>query len=137
MRLHTLLRVLMVGTVPSCILVACDESQESEREMLESDKQRIVSYAQSGGCAGSAQCLYRGLGSKPCGGSWEYIVYSTTLDTAMLHRMIEEYNSRESAFNQKWGVVSDCSIPPPPDSVRCEDGTCVGYWNGIPLRPGH
>jgi len=30
-----------------------------------------------------------------------------------------------SEFNEKWGIISDCSIPSQPNAVICENGNPV------------
>lgn len=113
---------------------ACKVTQEDEMAALDAQKQEIINYVKSGNCSVGAGCRYTGLGSKPCGGPWIYIVYSTSLDTTKLLQMISQYNSNEASYNMKWSIISDCSVPPQPDSVKCVNGTCVGYWNGTPRQ---
>ncbi len=122
---HLVMLLMLAG------LVSCKESQEDERSALELEKERIVLYAKSGQCINDSQCRFVGLGSKPCGGPRMYLLYSASLDTTKLLTMISQYNAGEHSFNLKWGLGSDCSIPAAPDSVRCVEGVCVGYWNGV------
>jgi hypothetical protein len=113
-------------------VAGCDEMyRQSERDTLDREKENIFAFAHSAGCNGSSECRFRALGVKACGGPTEYVVYSTNLDTAQLIRMISEYNAAEQVYNRKWGIVSSCSAPPPPHSVRCVNNICIGYWNGV------
>ncbi len=108
------------------------DTQETDRQRLDEQKARIVAYTKSTPCGRGDECRVAGVGAKPCGGPWDYVVYSSLLDTVRLFRMLNEYHQQEEAFNRKWGIVSDCAIAVPPDSVKCEGGVCVGYWNGYP-----
>ncbi len=114
-------------------LASCDEpTRESDRAALDAQRKEILAFAASGQCTGNSECQYMGLGSKPCGGSWEFIVYSTSLDTQRLFAMVKEYDQNEDAYNRRWKIVSDCSMTPMPDSVGCLNGVCVKYRNGTP-----
>jgi len=120
-------------TVLLIAVLSCEEgTREFDRAALDAQRQEILALASSGQCQDNSQCTFRGLGSKPCGGPWEYVVYSTSIDTQRLFTMINEYNQNEDAYNRKWGIYSDCSIPPSPDSVGCLNGVCVKYRNGTP-----
>ena len=122
------------GMICALLLFAsCDQdSKESEKQDLDREKENILSFLQAGNCTDDGGCLFIGLGTKACGGPQEYVVYSASLDSVQVTGMIANYNAMEEAYNKKWGIVSDCSLPPPPDSVRCLNGICVGYWNGVP-----
>jgi hypothetical protein len=130
------IRILSIALAIAALASACNEepTREDESAALQLRSQEILSYAKSGVCTDSSTCRYIGLGSKPCGGPWKFIIYSTSLDTTRLHQMITQYNTDEDKYNRKWGLISDCSVPPPPDSVRCLNGVCVGYWNGVPRQ---
>ena len=119
-----------------CVLLlftSCDQdSKESEKQALDEEKENILSFLQTGKCTDDGGCLFIGLGTKACGGPQEYVVYSASLDSAQVLGMIAGYNAMEDAYNKKWGIVSDCSVPTPPGSVRCLNGICVAYWNDVP-----
>jgi len=112
-------------------IVCLDDSQESERAALDKEHQNIISFVKTGSCNDNSDCRYVGAGSKPCGGNRSYVVYPVSFDTVRLFQMVSDYTSHEAAYNRKWGLVSDCLMPPPPDSMRCVNGRCVGYWNGV------
>lgn len=42
--------------------------------------------------------------------------------------MVETYNNKEWAFNNKYGIISDCATVIPPTSVICENNTCVAIY---------
>jgi hypothetical protein len=81
-------------------------------------------------CTGSPECRVIGFGSKPCGGAWEYLIYSvSTVDTVELARRVAEYNEFEAVLNRRYDRYSDCSVPNPPN-VGCRDGRCVDLGHG-------
>ncbi|WP_298237108.1 hypothetical protein [uncultured Algibacter sp.] len=108
----------------------CDDdidlpTQEVEHQELTMLKTEIENLASSSVCNETSECKFSAFGSKPCGGPWSYIIYSTSIDTDKLEALIENYNNKEDAFNTKWGIVSDCSLAQLPSSVECKNNTCV------------
>ena len=76
-------------------------------------------------CSDVSQCRTIGFGAKPCGGPWQYLVYSTaTTDSTALTVAVARYNSQEAALNKSEGRVSDCSVVSPPTLMRV-NGRCV------------
>ncbi len=70
-------------------------------------------------------CKTIAFGSKPCGGPWRYLVYSTqTTDTTLLRDKVDRYNRLQAQRNSEQGLISDCSLPiEPPTGIV--DGRCV------------
>ncbi len=64
------------------------------------------------------------LGSKPCGGPASFIAYPIKIEEEVLPK-ITEFNRQSSAFNLKYGIVSDCAVVPAPSGVKCENGKAV------------
>ncbi len=122
--------------VPLCLLLfstQCDEdipplTQEDEEQELAALKIEIENSANTSVCGSTFECKFIAFGSKPCGGSWSYLVYSTSIDTEELESMVEGYNRKEAIFNTEWGIVSDCAITNPPTSVNCENNACVAVY---------
>ncbi|TNJ47258.1 hypothetical protein KFZ70_04290 [Tamlana fucoidanivorans] len=111
----------------------CDDNQETltqETAQVELNKLKseIETLAASSVCGESYTCHYIGLGSKPCGGFWSYITYSTSIDTEKLKKLVESYNENEKAFNSKWEVMSDCAMVNPPTSLKCENNKCIAEY---------
>ncbi|WP_282122745.1 hypothetical protein [Algibacter mikhailovii] len=117
----------------SLMATQCDEDQASFTQVDEQNellllKKEIETLANRSVCNESTACKYIGFGSKPCGGPWEYLVYSTSIDTQNLEALVADYNEQEKTFNTKWGVISDCAIPNPPASLKCENNICIAIY---------
>ncbi len=116
----------------SLMVFQCEDNSrptmEKEQEALNESKIIIEDIAATAICNESAECKFIALGSKPCGGPWGYLVYSTSIDVTKLEGMVEDYNKNEAAFNLKWGVISDCSFVLPPTSMICENNKCVAVY---------
>jgi hypothetical protein len=110
-----------------CFLAACDRhyTEESDRARLEEMHQDIVEFVGEPTCSGSEDCRFIAFGAKPCGGPWEYLIYSaSTVDTLELQHMVETYNRFNDELNRRYGWVSECSVPPVPN-LDCREGRCV------------
>lgn len=103
-------------------------NQDQEYQALLNFKQTIEELASSSVCNETTVCKYIAFGSKACGGPWNYLVYSTSINTENLEDLVENYNQQESDFNTKWGIVSDCSVNNPPMSLTCENNTCIANY---------
>ena len=117
----------------SLVAFQCDEEGseptfEEEQVELNNLKSEIEDLANTSVCNETSECKSIGLGSKPCGGPWSYLIYSTSIDTEQLAQMVANYNQLEAEFNTRWGMVSDCAIVNPPLSVNCENNTCVAVY---------
>ncbi len=112
----------------SALAAACDtgKSREEDKALLNKTREEIEALAKSHPCAPDSPCRLTGLGSKPCGGPWSYLIYPTSVDTVQLVNKVTQYNAAEAAYNMKWSVVSDCSVGLSPANVACVDGQCVG-----------
>ena len=71
------------------------------------------------------ECKVIAFGSKPCGGPWSYLVYSTSIDEERLEALVESYNIYEQDYNMACDVASDCMFVTEPTELTCEDGKCV------------
>jgi len=104
-------------------------SQENEQQHLAKLKSEIEQFVAEGSCSNEKKCDFIAFGSKPCGGPWSYLVYSTTINVKLLKEKVTIYNSTEHAFNKKWGIASDCMMEAPPTKVQCIDGKCTAIYN--------
>ncbi|MEL0455176.1 hypothetical protein WJN01_02965 [Flavobacteriaceae bacterium SZ-1-7] len=117
----------------SLVAFQCDEEGnmptfEEEQTELNNLKSEIEALANTSVCNETSECKFIGLGSKPCGGPWSYLIYSTSIDTEQLEQMVANYNQLEAEFNTRWGIVSDCAFASPPSSVNCENNTCIAVY---------
>ena len=100
-------------------------SQAQEAENLSEMLAKIKTTANSVACEDSSEWAYVSYGEKGCGGPVGYIAYSTTIDTVLFLKKVEEHRTAEKNFNVKWNVISDCSAPLEPTGVLCEGGKPV------------
>ncbi|XMO87801.1 hypothetical protein AAFN75_05815 [Algibacter sp. AS12] len=121
--------------VTFCLLLLstqCDEdnslSQIDEELQLDDLKSEIEDLANASTCGDGFECKYIAFGSKPCGGTWNYLIYSTSVDTEALEELVKNYNRKESLYNEVWGIMSDCAVVTPPTSVSCENNACVAVY---------
>lgn len=91
-------------------------------------KANINQIASASICSEEFECRYIAFGSKPCGGPWEYLIYSTSIDTANLRSLVETYNMLETAYNSNCNAISDCSAPQPPIDFGCENNECIPIY---------
>ena len=99
-------------------------TEEGDRTQLETMRQEIDELIGNAAGTSIADCRYAGLGSKPCGGPWEYIVYSVaSTDSTALTVRLAAYDAFEAEMNELYGYLSDCSIPNEPVLVF-KDGRC-------------
>lgn len=113
---------------------SCIDPSELSMQYLDSLRTIILNTAMASTCSAQNECLFTGLGSKPCGGPWEYLIYSSTVDTSTLLDLVDKYNAMEKELNISEGKGSDCSIAPAPDSVACGGGGCIAYRNGTEFK---
>lgn len=97
---------------------------EKESAKLDANRQKIKQFAASAVCNSSTECRFIKFGSKPCGGPWEYLIFSTSIDTLKLTKLVNDFNSEEEKFNKRWDQFSDCSVPSQPSGFDCLNGKC-------------
>lgn len=124
------LAALLALILNACITNDDDNSFsfENESQNLLTLKAEIESLAASSVCNESTECKFIAFGSKPCGGPWSYLIYTTSIDTQELETKVSQYNQLEAIFNARWGVVSDCALAAEPSDVICENNVCVPVY---------
>ncbi len=115
------------------LVIYCDDSgnitpQEADKAVIDNLNVEIKSLAGASVCSEEFTCYSVGIGSKPCGGFWEYIVYSDSIDVVSFFAKIETLNELEKAYNEKYMILSDCYVAMPPSGIDCVDGKCVGIF---------
>ena len=111
--------------------ISCSSNENTQKEdklELETLAHEITSLAERAICNEENECKYIAFGSKPCGGPWSYLVYSTSINTTLFLEKVENYNQLENTYNLKWGINSDCSVVNPPISLKCIDGKCIANY---------
>jgi hypothetical protein len=100
-------------------------TMEEDRAKLEAMRREILALIGAPSCGGDGECRFIGLGAKPCGGVWEYLVYSTAnVDRIELLRLVSRYNAFNEGYNRRYNIVSDCMFVVPP-RVGCVEGRCA------------
>lgn len=117
----------------SFLVIYCDDSndvtlQETKKDEIEMLKKEIKEQADASICSEDFICGSVGIGSKPCGGFWEYITYSNSIDVDSFLSKIATLNALEKSYNEKYGILSDCSVALPPSSISCVDGNCTAIY---------
>lgn len=125
MKLLFSLIVLYVGVYQS---TSEKSTQETEKEIIDNLRVEIKTLAEASVCSEEYMCYSVGVGSKPCGGFWEYLIYTGSIDLDSFFSKIERLNELEKEYNIKYSIQSDCFIAMPPKSVSCEDGKCKGIF---------
>jgi hypothetical protein len=115
------------------LVIYCDDSgditlQETQKAVIDNLKVEIKALADGSECSEEFSCYSVGIGAKPCGGFWEYIIYSNSIDIPSFLSKIEELNELEKSYNEKYMIQSDCFIAMPPSSIDCVEGKCVGTF---------
>jgi hypothetical protein len=115
------------------LVIYCDDSgditlQETQKAVIDNLKVEIKALADGSVCSEEFTCYSVGVGAKPCGGFWEYIIYSNSIDIPSFLSKIEELNDLEKSYNEKYMIQSDCFIAMPPSSIDCVEGKCVGTF---------
>lgn len=78
-------------------------------------------------CQRDNQCKVIGVGAKPCGGSDQYLVYSTLhTDEKMLSYTSDRYQKLKKQQNEKLGLMSTCEMLIPPVSACVEKKCAIG-----------
>jgi hypothetical protein len=104
---------------------------EEDRAKLEAMRKAIINLMGTPSCRDDGECRYIGLGAKPCGGVWEYLVYSTAkVDANVLRYLVCRYNAFNDGFNRRYNIASDCMFVMPP-RVGCVEGVCAAL-DGAP-----
>lgn len=120
--------LFMLLTAMQCekdeLLVDC----ESVKSELVTFKSNIVAMASESICCDEFECRFIAFGSKPCGGPWEFLTYTTSIDTVALTSLVADYNQLEANYNINCGAVSDCSAPQPPIGFDCENNQCIPIY---------
>lgn len=92
---------------------------------LEKIYEEIISLANSQTCQNAHDWDFVALGSKPCGGPWEYLAYSREINVGDFLAKVKRYNELQKADNIKNNRFSDCMFVMPPTGIFCENGKAI------------
>jgi hypothetical protein len=124
--------------IPFAQFIDPGEGQQEREDEARLDRLRaqIEALVGQASCNRVEECRYIGLGAKPCGGNWRYLVYSTAVaDPEALAGKVAQYNAFEADMNRRYGRISDCSLPAFPALGRYQ-GRCVDLREFTPQGTG-
>lgn len=116
----TLLIILNLSCVKGDVFLRSQDEQNLET--LWKEIQKLVSAED---CKEASDLRFTAYGHKACGGPVGYIAYSSEINTRLFLKKIEEHRQAQEAFNARWDILSNCSLPTEPRGVRCENGKAV------------
>lgn len=123
-------RILVMAPL-ALALVACTEGNPVgvtpvyDHATLEMKYQAVYDLIQDPACTDTPVCAGVGIGNKPCGGPWRYVVYSTTtVDANELATLVADLDLYETGLNQQEHTLSDCALAPVA-RPECVDQKCV------------
>jgi hypothetical protein len=96
-----------------------------DKAVLDRLREKIIEFIGTPSCAGADDCRCIGAGIKPCGGPWEYLIYSIqTVDEDALEFRVSFYNELYRGYNIRYHLSSTCDVTPPPN-LGCVGGVCT------------
>ncbi|KAB1160401.1 hypothetical protein F7018_00565 [Tenacibaculum aiptasiae] len=96
--------------------------QEKDYQKLMVLFSEIETLANSVSCVNSNDWNFIGYGTKACGGFQGYIAYSNKINVSDFLEKVITYTKEEDAYNKKWNIFSNCSIPMKPVEINCVNG---------------
>lgn len=100
------------------------DERKKDEENMQKLKTEIEDLIAKESCSNPNDWRISPLGSKACGGPAAFIAYPIKQEEDILPK-ITEYNRQSSAYNLKYGIVSDCAVTPAPTGIKCENGKAV------------
>ncbi|MCJ8152214.1 hypothetical protein MKJ01_00375 [Chryseobacterium sp. SSA4.19] len=98
-----------------------ENSQKYDQAQLDLLKTSIESEISKEKCTDASEWTFAPMGAKACGGPQFFIAYPKKIETTILAK-INDYTEKVKAFNQKYGIMSDCMMIMPPASIQCVNG---------------
>ncbi len=108
-------------------------TQEIEQEELSTLIKEIEATIAKETCSDPTDWKFTAIGSKPCGGPSSYIAYPIEIEDEILKK-VSSFTSKQSSFNLKYGLMSDCAMVLPPAEIRCENGKAILIANDINIE---
>jgi hypothetical protein len=99
-------------------------TQESDWRAIEKLEAEARAMAKVDGCTSSGDCATGPIGRKACGSPRDYVIYcAKSTDTDALKAKLDAIVKAETAYNQKYNMVSTCEMRLPPE-VEASGGSC-------------
>lgn len=105
--------------------ITSKSTRAEDESLLSKLSTEIYNMSGSATCQRANEWRITALGSKPCGGPAGYIAYRAEIDVDCFLKKVNYYTTQTAAFNKKYGLISDCSVPLTPKSVTCSSGLPV------------
>jgi len=125
--------IVCIGILMLMQSFQCEENTQTPAEDAQTELQalklEIQNYINSIPCDAASGCNFLAFGSKPCGGPWEYLVFSNNVDLEWLTQKVTTYNELEHQFNLENNVISDCMMAMPPENLGCLNNQCTVLLN--------
>lgn len=97
-------------------------NKTADEAVLKSLYDELVILSQSNNCSGDKTWRITPYGAKACGGPIGYMAYRTDIDTTCFLQKVYHYTQQQQLYNTRYSISSDCSVPPAPKSVQCNNG---------------
>ena len=121
--------ILKIAPLGFTLFMACSKQAtltpaDDDQKLTQLGKE-IGEFAKNKACSGGDDCRTMAMGSKPCGGPTNYIIYSLSkTDEKQLSDKVKQYTDFEKELNIKYNRASDCMFLMPP-TVNCLNGVCA------------
>jgi hypothetical protein len=126
MRFISLILTIFIISFTNCNKIEGEitesSTQKEDDDYLEMLYDEISEMAEKYDCDNASKWRFTAIGAKACGGPVEYIAFSNKINTKLFLKKVELFTEQQAIYNKKWGIISDCSIPPEPEDVICENG---------------
>ena len=125
------MRTTLILIAIASLLLGCNSNKEMsavphyDAATLAMKYEAVYALDQNLACTDSSVCRTIGIGSKPCGGPWKWLVYTlTNPDLQELLRAVADLNDYEAGYNVQEHRISDCTLLPA-TQTGCVAQKCV------------
>jgi len=92
----------LFANVSSC---GDDLNEREDLARLAALKTEVLLLVGKADCSDIGECRSLPLGAKPCGGPWEYLIYSIIdSDTLKIKEKVKEHNEWNRVLNSRYGL---------------------------------
>ena len=119
-KIFALLAVLLVATQISWAQKKQKGfTQKQHLQALQHHYKAILKMADNKFCGNANDFAFVPLGTNPCGGAKEYLIYSKNIDRKHFFQLVEQYNQAEASYNQKYNIQGACVVLETPTNINC------------------